>query len=281
MMRIYGTEAALKYDCPSCRTRAGVWCGGGINGPMNCERRERLADLDKPGAAVNYIRERTDLNFEYVSLPLPPHSTKPPKYFFADTRARWEGDFEPLEEPYVLIHEGTSSIASLMGTFMWASRWRDHPWQHYFVFRARNKSQCIAWLLDNGFPTHNQAGRTVNPHNLNMGHTTLERITVDTTNREIAALMRAQDNAQARIDYLLSLPAEPEFEDDFPVVIYFEKEFANARVYTYAAVKADNDQWYTTGPKAGHVSRTWEDLIAWINDGDTVDVWVATQWTEI
>lgn len=91
----------------------------------------------------------------------------------------------------------------------------------------------------------------------------------------------AAERAQKRIDFLLSLPEEPTFEDDRPQVIYFQKRFApGGRVYDYTAIKAGG-KWYTSGPQGGHVPREWDDLVAWINEVEPTPVFVARKFREI
>lgn len=91
----------------------------------------------------------------------------------------------------------------------------------------------------------------------------------------------AAERAQKRIDFLLSLPDEPTFEDDRPQVIYFQKRFApGGRVYDYTAIKAGG-KWYTSGPQGGHVPREWDDLVAWINEVEPTPVFVARKFREI
>ncbi len=99
--------------------------------------------------------------------------------------------------------------------------------------------------------------------------------------REIDALAAAQRRAEDRINFLLSLPDEPTFEDDRPQVIYFQKRFQpGGRVYDYCAIKAGG-AWYTSGLQGGHIPRAWDDLITWINEVEPTPVYVARKFREI
>lgn len=83
------------------------------------------------------------------------------------------------------------------------------------------------------------------------------------------------ERLEQQVAALEALPAEPEVEDGEPNVIWFTKVFQNGRnEYTYAAVKAGDGLWYTTGPNVPK-GFAWEQLIEWINDGESCDVWHA------
>jgi len=84
---------------------------------------------------------------------------------------------------------------------------------------------------------------------------------------------------------LESLPDEPETD---PGMIYFTKSFGKdkrlttTRVYTYAAVKADNDLWYITGRRA-MIGLSWDELVEYIfgEGDDKTSVWVVTAMEEL
>lgn len=88
------------------------------------------------------------------------------------------------------------------------------------------------------------------------------------------------ERLQAEADRIASLPAEPDVESP---TIWFEKTFGrqdgHAPRYTYAAVKAGDGKWYTTGPKTPK-GYTWAELIEWITgDGDAdIEIWLVGSW---
>lgn len=108
-----------------------------------------------------------------------------------------------------------------------------------------------------------------------------EPMQTNARNREIAALAAAQRWAEDRINFLLSLPDEPTFEDDRPQVVYFQKRFQpGGRVYDYTAIKAGG-KWYTSGSQGGRRLSEWDDLITWINEVEPTPVYVARKFKEI
>lgn len=79
----------------------------------------------------------------------------------------------------------------------------------------------------------------------------------------------------AEIKRLESLPAEPDY---VPGIIYFEKRMGG-KVYTYAAVRVEeNGLWYTTGPYS-EGPYAWDSLIDWI--GEDTEVWVVTDFIRL
>lgn len=104
--------------------------------------------------------------------------------------------------------------------------------------------------------------------------------------RRIRSAERTIERAQAQIDHLLSLPDEPEVTDkDGALAIWFERRFQRGGTkYTYAAVKAGDGLWYTTGPQSPK-GYTWIQLIDWLtryeDDHGAVKVWVATEWSAL
>lgn len=86
------------------------------------------------------------------------------------------------------------------------------------------------------------------------------------------------ERLERRIAMLEALPPEPVVEDGEPNVIWFDKLFSSnqSASYTYAAVRASDGLWYTTGP-ASPKGFAWSDLIQWILDGnEDGEVWHAT-----
>lgn len=72
------------------------------------------------------------------------------------------------------------------------------------------------------------------------------------------------DAARGRAAYLDSLPKD---EYDEGTAVVFTHTFADSsRVYSYAAIKC-KDFWYTTGPMGGNEARTWQNLLAFADEG--------------
>lgn len=137
---------------------------------------------------------------------------------------------------------------------------------HGFVVWAQNKIQVRTWVQNNGVTIRLETGHYANFEKRDDAMSSLAR------NRKIESAERTIRRAQEQIDRLLSLPEEPKASGDKPLVIFFEKRFDNrSKPYDYAAVKAGDGLWYTTGPLAPKGFR-WDDLIEWIMDGsdDTV-----------
>lgn len=109
-------------------------------------------------------------------------------------------------------------------------------------------------------------------------------VLVSAAERAMERAQRQMDKAQDQIDRLLSLPNEPTSDDpDGALVIWFIHRFnSGSKAYTYAAVKAGDGLWYTTGP-ASPKGYTWDELMLWhsneINVNDTM--WIATGWEAI
>lgn len=86
---------------------------------------------------------------------------------------------------------------------------------------------------------------------------------------------------EAKLARLEALPGEPEVEDGEPNVVWFTKVFQNGSVeYTYAATKASNGLWYTTGPSSPK-GYTWEALVEWIADGKEYNLWHAAAYSQL
>jgi hypothetical protein len=119
----------------------------------------------------------------------------------------------------------------------------------------------------------------------------LMRISNNPKERDMAAtpgraafLERRIEQMQAELEYVYQLPEEPRMESegqDGPNVIWWDAKFPNGqRRFTYAAVRADNGLWYTTGPHSPK-GYSWADLIEWIaKQARPVDgiMWVASEW---
>lgn len=106
----------------------------------------------------------------------------------------------------------------------------------------------------------------------------IERPRRRTPNR-LDAAQRALAVAAERVEYLASLPQEPTTDDpDGALVVWFERKFnQGGRLYTYAAVKAGDGLWYTTGPRSPK-GYTWDALMEWLDDDLTSTIWVAAGW---
>lgn len=177
---------------------------------------------------------------------------------------------------YVCIHQWTSSPASLLRNLGWAAR-NPQPWDKLWVFEARNKGQVAAWLQEFGYnPDYMGKKMQYTPAQ--------ERQVVNNRDRKIDQAARTIERAQAQIDRLMSLPDEPTSEDpDGALVVWFSHQFnARSQKYTYAAVKASDGLWYTTGP-ASPKGYTWDELIDWHLNEVNIDntMWVSTEWTPV
>lgn len=99
--------------------------------------------------------------------------------------------------------------------------------------------------------------------------------------RRLERHRREADVLESKLADLDALPDEPEVEDGEPNVIWFTKVFKNGRKeYTYAAVKADDGLWYTSGPNVPK-GFTWDRLIEWVTDGDSAEIWHAVAYDAI
>lgn len=88
------------------------------------------------------------------------------------------------------------------------------------------------------------------------------------------------DRAYDELGKLDAQPVEP--DRDEVNLVWFEKSFGTySRVYTYAAVKADDGLWYTTGPRSPK-GYTWEELMDWLSqDGPFPVLWEVTDLEQI
>ena len=92
-------------------------------------------------------------------------------------------------------------------------------------------------------------------------------------------LEREAARLSERIAMLENLPDEPELLDEESAVIRFTRTFSKrgAKQYDYAAIKAGDGLWYTTGPRTPKGYK-WAELIQWIQENGPVEVWVVSQY---
>lgn len=90
-------------------------------------------------------------------------------------------------------------------------------------------------------------------------------------------LLARREQIEQELLRLESLPTEPEGTGEH-AVIFFSKQFHSGGVsYDYAAIKASNGLWYTTGPRAPK-GYTWDQLVDFIGDAE---IWVCTEWSAL
>lgn len=144
-----------------------------------------------------------------------------------------------------------------------------------YIVEARTKRQVVNEMVRRGHPAMFQS-KWIYPKEGTMARWP------EYPDAEIVALQQSIERAQAKIDYIASLPSEPPVDEDGVVVIYFKKTFGSGgRVYDYAAIKARDGRWYTTGPQSPK-GYSWVQLIKWIKDGNEYDeILVADQWVTI
>lgn len=161
------------------------------------------------------------------------------------------------------------------------NRKRHADMQFGYIVEARNKRQVVEEMNRRGhaamfnskfyYPHNDKEGYIMNYADYDgyrrgaalAGHTTA----VTSLSKLQDALLRQAAEVQAKIDYLDSLPKEPVWDDDKPNVIYFQKQFSEGgRFFDYAAIKAGDGLWYTTGPRTPK-GFTWQQLIEWIDEG--------------
>lgn len=100
--------------------------------------------------------------------------------------------------------------------------------------------------------------------------------------RQLDQAMQTAERAQKRIDFLLSLPEEPECTDpDGALVVWFQRTFRN-KTYTYAATKSGM-WWYVTGATMSGSKFLWHELLAWAQQDqrEPVQFWLASEFTAI
>ena len=165
------------------------------------------------------------------------------KYFVADPR-KYESDVDY----WYCIHQATTSMETVNAKLVYQQRSRVSGTKDVFVFEARNRTQVHEWLTARGFIT-------------NFNGTRGTSMNVRDRRRRQAEL--AIERAQAEIDRLLRLPEEPTANDDTPLIVFFQKRFNGGKAYDYAAIKASDGLWYTTGPRTPK-GFTWDELVDWI-----------------
>lgn len=102
-------------------------------------------------------------------------------------------------------------------------------------------------------------------------------------NSRLEQLRRQIARLQDEEAKLAALPADPSerVKDGEPCVVWFEKRFhRGGTVYTYAAVRAGDGLWYTTGPESPK-GYAWERLIEWVNQVEPTQVWLTTDVTPL
>lgn len=171
------------------------------------------------------------------------------------------------------IHSGTVSWKNLLSNIEWVTRNDRSP---FMVFQAKNRSQVRDWMIHHGYVT--QWGGVIHqPEESDM-----PRIGETVTPGRARFLQRRIDVMQAELERLESMPPEPvpEDEDDDTTVIAWDARFkGGTTIYSYAARKAADGLWYTTGPRSEQ-GYSWSDLIIWIADtARPVDgmIWIATE----
>lgn len=200
------------------------------------------------------------------------------KWFYVDERSK-HGPNGPAFY-YWYIHSGTVSWDRIIDEVIREQRFEaensgQRPRRH-MIFDAQNRTQVAEYLRGLGEPTYFMS--TIHPHPL-----VKEREMPNTHSLSGRALFleRRMAKMQEELEKIEALPEEPEGmdEDDTNVVIWNARFPHGSRVYYYAARRADNGYWYTTGPKSEQ-GYLWADLIMWIvNEARPVDgmLWLVTE----
>jgi hypothetical protein len=185
------------------------------------------------------------------------------KWFVCDPRSY---EHEPEDHVWYCIHNKTMSWNTVLRTVKWLERSARWPRGYdMFVIEADNKTQVKMYLTAQGYNTDSTVRTSAMPSMTN-------------TARKIELARRRIEQEQARIDFLSSLPDEPESDPDGANVIWFKKKFQpGGKEYTYAAVQTEKGTWYTTGPQTPK-DFAWEDLIQWIMEDKNAQVWVAASY---
>lgn len=193
----------------------------------------------------------------------------------AGARAGWFGAvewrYEREEESYAFVNSKSFSEESAIN---WITRNMDedqlHPSPWGILFYAKNKRQVQDFLISRRIPVKTSY-YVVKPEE----EKEMPALARSARERRLEQAQRTIERAQAQIDRLMAMPDEPVAKNDEPLVVYFQKQFTRGgTAYDYAAVKAGDGLWYTTGPRAPKGYR-WEALIDWIFEYDEVEMFVA------
>lgn len=293
-------EVVEAVACSSCFAKVGVWCGYDLAGPMVHENRVKAYDAY---LAAERVARFADENFEWPTPdPVPellyiadPHD---PKGKWFPVHERSEGMYSESVGRHVYIPAGTKVMDRARDHLhRWMTGYRASPWG--IMAWARNKTEIRDLLVARGYKVMfngkiqeeemtrlGDSAESSYDQLLANAQASLERAR-DNAQRQIeaaASVAAAQvDAAQRRLDRLTQMPREPQIgEDGRQPVIRFQRVFApGGRAYDYAAARASNGRWNTTGPKAPK-DYSWAELITWIMDGsDVVDVEVATSFGDL
>lgn len=187
---------------------------------------------------------RPEFEIDYIDLP----GARPGRFIVAEWR-----DGSGYDTPHWYIFSETSSKERLADT---VSRMQRHKTE-YLVFEARNRTQVKDWLLANQervvqfgmdyHKPHPQEGTTMVQHRLD-------------------ALLTQRERLDAEITRLSLLPDEPEGlvdDSEYNIIAWNARFDGGSTTYYYAARKAGDGLWYTTGPRSEQ-GYTWTALIDWI-----------------
>lgn len=207
---------------------------------------------------------------EHYAIKLP-HTRATPRFFFVDKRQKG-GITGPLFQ-YWYIHKETTSTDRIVGSIRnYLTVRAPHLRFGWMVFEAQNRTQVATFLRERGEPT--ELGFTIAPHPL------VEEREMPATGRQ-EFLLRRIEQMQAELEKIEDMPSEPEGMDDGANAILWDARFpGGTRTYSYAARKADDGLWYTTGPRSPK-GYSWSDLINWIyeNSEDEPTLWTVSEWS--
>jgi hypothetical protein len=201
-----------------------------------------------------------------------------PKFFFVEERWQRGPDGDKLFT-YWYVRDATVSIHALHS--MVQNHEQRNEAHHkarplaFQVFQAKNRTQIVEFLRGRNEPVYFMS--TIHPHPF------INKETVMPAARPGRAefLARRIEQMEEELQYIEELPAEPRMDGDDATVIWWVARWeGGTHDYTYAAVRAGDGLWYTTGP---HTPKgyAWADLIEWIDkEARPVDnaVWVAASW---
>lgn len=216
--------------------------------------------------------------------------TRSQKIFWAEVR-----EWHPTGRHYIYVTNIGSGSAE--NALRWYNRGHDSTRKFYL---ANNATQVREWILRNSsfeFPHIQWIGTQYGPQlrviELNKIKDKFKEKDMPSLNDDqivnTIALTRAE-KLRRRAERLLdeaekieSRPSEPLSDDDGCATIWWTMTFnGGSREYTYAATRAGDGLWYTTGPSSPK-GYPWEDLVNWIYDrgGDNVTLWFATEWDQL